>query len=223
MPVWGVGVVSRGAFITLEGGEGCGKSGAAARLVTDLNAAGIVAVGTREPGGSHIGDRIRAVLLNMDGRPLNPRTEALLMAAERAEHVATVVEPALAAGVTVVSDRFLDSSVAYQGVARGLGAQHIHDLSVWAAAGLIPDLTVFLDVEPEIGLARRMGAGEVNRMDMEGLEFHRRAREGFLWAAQQDAARFRVVGAARDADAVYADVWATVLDFLQGHAVEVAS
>lgn len=205
-----------GAFITVEGGEGTGKSTVVARLVADLTEAGVPALATREPGGSPIGAQTRAILLAVDGPVLDARTEALLMAADRAEHAAAVIRPAMENGVTVVSDRYLDSSVAYQGMARGLGAQHVRDLSVWAVGGLLPDLTVLLDVEPEIGLERRFrsGAGEVNRLDLEDIVFHRMARSGFLWAAEREPDRFRVIGAGRPFEAVYADVWHCVAEHL---------
>lgn len=183
-----------GLFVTVEGGEGSGKSGIVQRLVDHFTAQGLTAVATREPGASPVGVAVRDVLLNPDGE-MDARTEALLMAADRAEHVAQVVRPNLEAGHAVVCDRFMDSSVAYQGFGRGLGALSIRELSLWASNGLVPDVTVLLDVDPRVGLLRRVSAGGVNRLDLESVAFHRRVREGFLYAARMEPARFIVIDA----------------------------
>jgi len=164
--------VTRGVFIAFEGGEASGKSTQAARL-----AARIDAVLTREPGGTPVGEQIRGLVLDPSG-VIAIRTEALLMAAARAQHVSEVIEPALASGRHVVTDRFTASSLAYQGYARGLGIEEVRALSKFATAGLEPDLYVLLDVPPEIAAERRSRA--FDRMEAAGDLFHQRVREGFL-------------------------------------------
>lgn len=162
----------RGRFIAFEGGEGCGKSTQAALLAERLGA-----VLTREPGGTAVGQRVREVVLGLDTEGLDARAEALLIAADRAQHVAEVVRPALDAGRDVVSDRYIGSSLAYQGIARGLGVDAIRHVSAWATGGLLPDAVVVLDVSATIALERTGGARD--RMEAAGDDFHRAVVEGF--------------------------------------------
>ena len=164
--------MTRGVFIAFEGGEASGKSTQAALLAARLDA-----VLTREPGGTPIGEQIRGLLLDPAG-DVEARTEALLMAAARAQHVHDVIEPALAAGRHVVTDRFTASSLAYQGFGRGLALEEVRALSVFATAGLEPDLYVLLDVPPEVAAERR--SREHDRMESAGDAFHQRVRDGFL-------------------------------------------
>lgn len=164
--------MTRGVFIAFEGGEASGKSTQADRLAARLDA-----VLTREPGGTPIGEQIRSLLLDPAG-DVEARTEALLMAAARAQHVHDVIEPALAAGRHVVTDRFTASSLAYQGFGRGLALEDVRALSAFATAGLEPDLYVLLDVPPEVAAARR--SREHDRMESAGDAFHQRVRDGFL-------------------------------------------
>ncbi len=201
-------VMGRGLFVTIEGGEGSGKSIVVQRVVESLQGAGVDVVATKEPGGSlnGVGERIRELLLDSGGS-MGARTEALLMAADRAEHVETIVLPSLRTGQSVVCDRYLDSSVAYQGFGRGLGAGRVRDISLWATDGLLPDLTVLLDVDPRVGLVRRASAGGLNRLDLEGLSFHRAVRDGFLRIAQMEPQRFVVVDASRSANEVFIDAF----------------
>lgn len=182
-------------FVVFEGGEGSGKSTQAALLAARLGA-----VLTREPGGTDVGRRIRAIVLDPGlPSPLDPRAEALLMAADRAQHLAEVIRPALARGDDVVSDRFAGSTLAYQGYARGLDLDELARISSWATGGLEPDLVVLLDVAPEVAAAR-MGRA-LDRMELAGDDFHRRVAEGYRALAATDP-RWVVVGGAGTVDDV---------------------
>ena len=200
-------MAGRGKFIVLEGGEGSGKSTQAVRLCAALDA-----VQTREPGGTAVGAQLREVLLGRATTGLSDRAEALLMAADRAQHVAQVVEPALAAGLHVVCDRFLGSSVAYQGYGRGLDPAEVRDLSLWATAGLLPDLVVLLTV-PSPESARRTG-GARDRIEDAGDEFHQRVADGFAAQAAAEPDRWVVVDGTGTKDEVTAAVLAAVADRL---------
>jgi dTMP kinase len=194
---------ARGRLIALEGGEAVGKSTQAARLAERLDA-----VLTREPGGTELGEEIRGLLLD-PSRLLDARTEALLMAAARAQHVAEVIEPALASGRDVVTDRFVGSSLAYQGFGRGLPLEEVATLSSFATGGVQADLVVLLDV-PDVEAAARRDA-EPDRLEAEGDEFHRRVLDGFARLAAEDP-RWVVVDGSGDVDAVAARVWAAAGD-----------
>lgn len=177
-----------GIFITFEGVEGCGKSTQAGLLAHRLESAGVSVRLLREPGGTLIGEAIREILLDPANSGLDARAELLLYEASRAQLVAEVIEPALAAGEVVVCDRFFDSTTAYQGYARGLSLAEIETLNRAATGGLDPDLTVLVDVDPELGLERaRSESRGADRLESEALSFHVRVREGFLAiAAEQD-------------------------------------
>ena len=192
-----------GRFITLEGGDGAGKTTQAELLTAWLEAHGRTVVRTREPGGTELGQRIREMVLHERGH-VAPRAEALLYAADRAHHVETVLRPALLRGDVVLQDRYIDSSVAYQGVARGLGAERIRSVSEWAADGLVPDLTVLLDLDVTVGRARVAAArGDTfDRLESEAATFHETVRRAFLDAAAAEPARFLVVDAAAPTDDV---------------------
>ena len=191
------GTGHRGFWITLEGGDGSGKTTQAAALETWLRASGREVVRTREPGGSDVGVLIRNIVLHHRG-DVAPRAEALLYAADRAHHVATVVRPALERGAVVVQDRYLDSSVAYQGAGRVLDAAEIRDLSLWAADGALPDLTVLLDLDPAAARARLDADDKpFDRLEAEKADFHDRVRAAFLDLAAAESERFLVVDAAR--------------------------
>lgn len=192
----------RGRLIALEGGEHCGKSTQSALLAQRLGA-----VLTREPGGTAVGERIRELLLDAAVAGLDPRAEALLLAAARAQHVAEVVAPALAAGRDVVTDRFSHSTLAYQGHGRGLRVSELRDLSHWAAAGLWPDLVVLLDLPPGVALG---DAGPPDRFESEDAGFHERVAEGFHALAAADPARWRVVDAHGSVEEVAERVWGAV-------------
>lgn len=193
-----------GRFVVFEGGEASGKSTQAALLATRLGA-----VLTREPGGTGLGARIRSIVLDVDGAgsPLDARAEALLMAADRAQHVAEVIRPALAGGATVVSDRFTGSTLAYQGYARGLDVAELARLSSWATGGLEPDVVVLLDVPAGVAAARMDRS--LDRMEAAGADFHRRVAEGYRDLAAADP-RWVVVDGSGAVDDVEARVVAAV-------------
>jgi dTMP kinase len=198
--------VRSGLFVVFEGGEGAGKSTQATRLATALREDGRDVVVTREPGATEIGARIRGLLLDKETAP-SPRAEALLYAADRAHHVATVVRPALTRGAVVISDRYVDSSLAYQGAGRTLPVQEVSWLSGWATGGLKPDLVVLLDVDPAVGLGRVDARGQgTDRLESESREFHERVRYAFLDLAAADPKRYLVLDAARPADEINAAV-----------------
>ena len=198
-------------FIVFEGGEGAGKSTQSAALADHLAQRGHAVTCTREPGGTPAAEAIRAVLLDPANAGLDDRAEALLFAAARGEHVARVIRPALDRGDVVVCDRFMDSSVAYQGIARGLGRERVADLSLWATGGLRPDLTVLLDVDPALGLARLEGP---DRLEAEPLEWHQRVRAGFREIAADDPQRYLVLDGSRPAEDLAIEIAARVDELL---------
>lgn len=200
------GGVPRGVFITFEGGDGSGKSTQAAMLVERLTRAGHTVLRTREPGGTEVGLEIRELVLHHNG-DIVPRAEALLYAADRAHHIATVVRPALEAGTIVVQDRYLDSSVAYQGVGRELDAAEIRELSLWATENLLPDLTVLLDIDEADARKRLDSANKrFDRLEAEASDFHARVRTAFLALAEVERERFLVVDGAASAEELAVDI-----------------
>ncbi|MGW6056862.1 dTMP kinase [Streptomyces sp. NPDC055189] len=194
------GIAAAGFFIALEGGDGAGKSTQAEALAEWIRAKGHEVVVTREPGATPVGKRLRSILLDVSSAGLSHRAEALLYAADRAEHVDTVVRPALERGAVVISDRYIDSSVAYQGAGRDLSPTEIARISRWATDGLVPHLTVLLDVSPEA--ARERFTEAPDRLESEPAEFHARVRSGFLTLAAADPGRYLVVDAAQEPEAV---------------------
>jgi dTMP kinase len=203
-----------GVFITLEGGDGSGKSTQAEHLETWLTGLGRTVVRTREPGGTDFGTEVREIVLHSRGH-ITPRAEALLYAADRAQHVATKVRPALERGEVVVQDRYLDSSVAYQGAGRVLDAAEIRELSLWATEGLLPDVTILLDLDEAVARARLDGANKrFDRLEAEKSDFHRRVREAFLALAAAEPERFLVVDAALPAEVIAAVIRARVEEHL---------
>jgi dTMP kinase len=195
-------LTGRGTFIAFEGGDACGKSTQASRLAARRGARL-----TREPGGTALGERVRAIFLDPDGGPVEARAEALLVAAARAQHVAEVIEPELAAGRDVVTDRFTGSSLAYQGYGRGLPLEDVRAVSTFATAGLEPDVYVLLEV-PAAEAVRRLG-DERDRMEAAGDEFHQRVRAGYSALAAADDA-WVVVDGGGTPDEVEAAVWAAL-------------
>ncbi|MCU1472380.1 dTMP kinase [Amnibacterium sp.] len=203
-----------GLFVTLEGGDAVGKTTQAEQLDGWLTARGRTVVRTREPGGTDLGLAIRDLVLHRDGH-VAPRAEALLYAADRAHHVATVVEPALARGDVVLQDRYLDSSVAYQGAGRVLDAEEVRGLSLWAVGGLLPRLTVLLDLDPRVGRARRAGREQYDRLEAEDDAFHQRVRDAYLRIAAAEPRRFLVVDAALPPEDVQDRIRAAVEPLLE--------
>ncbi len=186
----------RGLFIAFEGGDGAGKSTQAALLAESLRGLGHSILRTREPGGTPVGEQLRSLVLEHGNGEIDPRCEALIFAASRAAHATQVIRPALAGGEVVLTDRYIDSSVAYQGVGRELGAEPIRSLNEWATSGLWPDLTVLLDVDPADGRDRRTaGQGAEDRLESEPDDFHSRIRQAFLDLAAAEPEQYLVLNA----------------------------
>lgn len=206
----------RGLWITLEGGDGSGKTTQATALEAWLRESGREVVRTREPGGSDVGVLIRDIVLHHRG-DIAPRAEALLYAADRAHHVATVVRPALERGAVVVQDRYLDSSVAYQGAGRVLDAGEVRDLSLWATDGALPDVTVLLDLDPAAARARLDADDKpFDRLEAEKADFHERVRTAFLGLAAAEPERFLVLDASRPPVDLSVEIRARVERSLRG-------
>ncbi len=204
-------MTQRGLFITFEGTEGSGKTTQIQRLSAALTQVGYVVLVTREPGGTQISQQIREILLNPNRREMAWETELLLFAAARAQHVSEVIAPALEAGKLVISDRFSDSTIAYQGYGRGLDLGMIRHLNQIATKGLSPDLTFVLDLPVEIGLQRAVqNRGALDRLELERLEFHRRVREGYLTIASQEPHRVKIIDAQADINQAYEPIKAEV-------------
>jgi dTMP kinase len=199
-------------FITFEGGEGSGKSTAIRKIVAELQKEGHQVVLTREPGGTPISEEIRNVILDKKNTEMDPRTEALLYAASRRQHIVQKILPALKEGKIVISDRYLDSSLAYQGGARGLGIDAVLNMNLFATEGLEPDLTLLFDIQPEEGLARiaANSGREVNRLDVEKLSFHHKVRDAFLSLAKRFPKRYFIIDASKSPDEVYAAALAEI-------------
>lgn len=197
-------------FISFEGPEGAGKSTQIARLAHSLQAKGYAVTQTREPGGTAVGTRIREVLLDPNLGEMEPLTEFLLYSASRAQLVREVIQPALGRGEIVLCDRYLDSSMAYQGFGRGLELQVLRDISWEVTGGMRPHLTFLLDLDPELGLERVAARGATDRLEQADLAFHRRVRAGFLELAQAEPERFVVLDAQNTAD----DLATTILNIL---------
>lgn len=200
-------------FITIEGPEGSGKTTATNRVVEELIKRGFDVVRTREPGGTPIAEQIRNVILDKQNTGMDPRAEALLYAAARRQHLVEKIWPATKEGKLVICDRYIDSSLAYQGGARGLGIQEIIDINMFATDNTWPDLTILFDIEPELGLARiaKNADREVNRLDLEKIEFHKKVRETFLLLAKKQPERFIVIDASKDPDTVFKNTLEAIL------------
>lgn len=203
-------------FITLEGGEGSGKTTALKKLAERLTADGFEVVTTREPGGIEIAEKIREVILDRMHTAMDARTEALLYAAARRQHLVERVLPALQAGKIVLCDRFVDSSLAYQGHARGLGLDDVLAINEFAIEGHMPELTLYFDVNPKTGLARiDLDQGrEFNRLDEESLAFHYKVREGYLLLLGRYPERMQLINAENELDEVVADAYEALQRFL---------
>lgn len=199
-------------FITFEGGEGSGKSSALRLLDERLRAEGYQTVLTREPGGTPIAEQIRNVILDKANTAMDSRTEALLYAASRRQHLVEKVWPAIKEGKLVLCDRYLDSSLAYQGGARGLGIDNVLNVNLFATEGTFPDLTLLFDIEPELGLERiaKNASREVNRLDLEKIEFHRGVRKTFLSLAERYPDRFVVLDASKTLPEVVEDAYQAI-------------
>lgn len=201
-----------GFFITLEGGDGSGKTTVLGRVAAYLQNHSMPYRITREPGGIEIAEKIRSIILDPAHTAMDARTEALLYAAARSQHLAEVVEPALKDGITVLCDRFVDSSLVYQGYARGLGIEEVRSINRFAIGNRMPDLTFYLDVDPEVGLSRIAAnqEREVNRLDLENLAFHQKVREGYQLVIASDPQRIVVLDANRPIHMVEQDIVRTL-------------
>ena len=203
-------------FITIEGPEGSGKSTATETVINKLRELGYDVLKTREPGGTPISEQIRNVILDKDNKAMDGRTEALLYAAARRQHLVESVWPAVKEGKIVICDRYIDSSLAYQGGARGLGIDNIVDINMFATDNTWPDLTLLFDIPPEIGLERISlnKNREVNRLDLETLEFHKKVRQTFLDLAEKYSDRFVIIDASKGRDEVAQDALNAILSRL---------
>lgn len=202
-------------FITLEGPEGSGKTSQIQSLATFLREQGYSVLTTREPGGTEISDQIRSVLMAMKNKAMNPRTEILLFCAARAQLIEEVIRPCLERNEIVISDRYADSTLAYQGYGHGTDLTLLRQLLDFATGKLYPDLTVLFDLNPEQGLQRRRtGGGEWNRLDDYALAFHQRVRRGYLALAQAEPARWKILDAGQDMEKVQHDLREVVLKAL---------
>lgn len=204
-----------GVFITLEGGEGSGKTTQAIRLCRSLRERGYHVLQTREPGGTLVAERLRTILLEKSAEPIAPETETLIILAARRQHVDQVIRPALARGTLVICDRFSDSTMAYQGCARGLDLKILRTMNDWATGGLTPHLTVLFDLPVGAGLMRRRSeAGAQNRLDLETERFHTNVRAGFLALAKREPRRIKTIDARQSPDTIAQQVETFVLDRL---------
>ena len=205
-----------GTLISFEGPEGAGKSSVLEAILPLLEEKGIPFITTREPGGVDIAEKIRQVILDPDHTSMDAKTELLLYIASRRQHLVERVLPALAAGKIVLMDRFIDSSVAYQGYGRGLSVEDIEWLNQFATDGLKPDLTLYFDLDVEEGLARiaKNQEREVNRLDLEGLELHQKVRQGYLALSEKEPERIVKIDASQSFEAVFTDVLAVLENHL---------
>ncbi|HWQ45593.1 MAG TPA: dTMP kinase [Longilinea sp.] len=202
-------------FITLEGPDGSGKTSQVQPLAEHLRSLGYKVFTTREPGGTAIGDQVRTVLMSMKNTGMDSHTETLLFCSARAQLVAEVIRPHLAAGDIVISDRYADSTLAYQGYGHGNDLEMLRQVLKFATGGLQPDLTVLFDVDAEIGLKRRIsGGGEWNRMDAYALDLHSKVRKGYLEMAAADPVRWQVIDASQSRDVVESSLKKVVLNWL---------
>jgi dTMP kinase len=198
-------------FITLEGPEGSGKTSHIPYLVEFLRERGYTVFPTREPGGTSIGEQIREVIHDLKNAEMHPRTETLLYQAARAQIVEEVITPRLAVGEIVLSDRYFDSTIAYQGYGHGQNLEQVSQLVRYATGGLIPDLTILLDLEVEIGLQRKSKQEEWNRMDAYTIDFHKRVRAGYLELVKQEPKRWKVVDSSQKWDVVQQELRKAIL------------
>ena len=202
-------------FITLEGPDGSGKSSQVPALVAAIEAAGHDVVATREPGGTLIGDQVRQVLFDMKNKGMHPRSEILLFQASRAQIVEQLIQPALALDKVVLSDRYADSTLAYQGYGHQLDLDELKRIVDYATGGLKPDLTILFDLDPQEGLSRRDSGGDWNRLDDYDLEFHQRVHDGYQALIKAEPARWKVIDAAQPPEQVAVDLHNLVLGFLK--------
>lgn len=208
--------MKKGLFIVFEGGEGAGKSTILDKIYDWMNTEGILCIKTREPGGIKISEQIRSIILDNNNTEMDERTEALLYAAARRQHLVEKIIPALNEGKVVLCDRFIDSSLAYQGYARGIGMDEILEINKFAIGEYMPDLSIFFDLEPSEGLKRINidNNREVNRLDNEKIDFHNKVREGYYKVLEKDKGRIVRVDASKSIDEVYENVKYIITEWL---------
>jgi dTMP kinase len=206
----------KGKLITLEGGEGTGKTSQIKYIEEFFERKNIAYISTREPGGINIAEQIREVILNTDNTAMDKRTEALLYAAARRQHLVEKVIPALNEGKVVISDRFIDASLVYQGYARGIGMDKVMEINEFAIDGCMPHLTIYLDIDPEIGLKRiaKNKNREINRLDLENIDFHNKVREGYMILRKRYPQRIKMVDANQSIEEVSQDIINVIIEGL---------
>ncbi len=207
--------MQKGLFITFEGGEGSGKTTASKYIYNRLNQLGYPAIYSREPGGVDIAEQIRNVILDVNNTAMDVRTEALLYAASRRQHLVEVILPALREGKIVICDRFIDSSLAYQGYARGIGMDEVWTINKFAIDTFLPDLTLFFDVEVETGLKRISSRDQLDRLDRESLDFHHKVHEGYRLVCEKYPERIKVVDANQPVDQVEQQSLQLVMELIE--------
>jgi dTMP kinase len=209
-------------FITFEGPEGSGKTSQIPALAGYLREQGYSVVTTREPGGTEIGEQVRSILTRLDNTSMHPRTEILLFLAARAQLVEQCIRPELDRGSLVISDRYADATLAYQGYGHGTDRTLLRELLNFSTGNLWPDLTILLDIDPEKGLQRRRSGGEWNRLDAYAVAFHKRVRQGYQELAQQEPERWTIIDASQPYEVVQDQIRQVILDRLPGRAVSKA-
>lgn len=216
--LWGLHIVNKGMFISIEGPDGAGKTTIFNMLGEMLEQKGYQVLTTREPGGIPIAEQIREIILDKKNTAMDARTEALLYAAARRQHLVEKVKPAVAEGKIVMTDRFIDSSLAYQGYARQLGIKEVFSINQFAIEEMMPQLTLYFDVSPEVGLNRinNNADREINRLDLETLEFHEKVREGYLLLLEQFPERIVKIDASQSIEQVYEAAKEKLLTFIEG-------
>jgi dTMP kinase len=206
--------MARGYFITLEGPDGSGKSTQVGLLKKYLTERGLEIVLTREPGGTKISEKIRDIILDTCNTEMSPITEALLYAASRAQHVHEIIKPGILAGKVVICERYVDSSVVYQGIARGLGADTILAINSIATQEVMPDLTFLFDMNPEVALNRKIRDNDADRLELEDIQFHKKVYNGYREIAK-DNNRFRIIDASGSVDEIHRDIIEAVKDYFK--------
>ena len=205
-------IMSKGLFISMEGPDGSGKSTQIELLKQYFEETGKEVIITREPGGNRISEAIREIILNKDFTEMSPTTEMLLYASARAQLISEVIAPAIDSGKMVISDRFVDSSLVYQGLARGLGVENVYEVNKHAIGDYMPDITFMFDLPAEVGLSRKKDQKELDRMELEGLEFHKKVAEGYREMAQRFPERITVV----DATLPVTEIYGIVVEHVKG-------
>lgn len=203
----------KGLFITLEGGEGAGKSTLASRLASTLSKEGRVLKMTREPGGTPFGEELRNILLHSSHEKIDAKAELFLFLSARIQHVEAVIKPELARGHIVLCDRFNDSTIAYQGEGKALGFEYVQSCCKLAVGTFAPDITFYLDIDPKVGLVRASGRSSPDRMEQETLQFHERVRRGFLRLAEVEPKRIHVLNATVDPDTLFSHAYTILQSF----------